>query len=78
MAKFLHLQIHDVHQLDHMECKFFPEMESELIDAASGKKLVAILSSREFLDSPFLRTMINPAKEPGISSFDRLFILLYF
>ena len=32
MAKFLHLKIHDVHQLDHMECKFFPEMESELID----------------------------------------------
>ena len=64
MAKFLHLQIHDVHQFDHMECKFFSEMESELIDAASGKKLVAIaiLSSREFLDSPFLRTMINPAK----------------
>ena len=53
MAKFLHLQIHDVHQFDHMECKFFSEMESELIDAASGKKLVAILSSREISRQPF-------------------------
>ena len=34
------LQIHDVHQIDHMNCEFFPVVEEkELIDWASGKCL---------------------------------------
>ena len=33
MAKFPFLQIRDVHQIDHMDCDFFPVVEEkELID----------------------------------------------
>jgi len=53
MAKFLHLQIHDVHQLDHMECKFFPEMESELIDCGEWEKVGCYLIFLRISRQPF-------------------------
>ena len=50
ISKFPFLQIHDVHQFDHMDCEFF---QKSLWIAASGKnRLLSYLkSSREFLDS---------------------------
>ena len=50
LAKFPFLQIHDMHQFDHLDCEFFQE---SLWIAASGKNRLQsyFKSSRGFLDS---------------------------
>ena len=65
MAKFAFLQLHDVHQFDHMDCEFFPLVEREIIDCGEweNRSLSYLKSSREFLD--YGR---RQAKPPGFTT----------